>query len=149
MKRTSTVLLAAWLLTLSACSDSPEEVRADYCARVTEHQRELSEIMTEETPATLLRAVPAFRSLAEAAPRDIEADWAVVLDALTGLQEALDAAGVEAGQYDADDPPAGVTSGEREAIARAADELVSEETVTAFEGVHQQARDVCKTPLYR
>lgn len=148
MSRTTAWLLVG-VLGVAGCSDSPEEVRADYCDRVSEHQRELSEIMTDETPATLLRALPVFRSLAEDSPRDIEDDWAVVLDALTGLQEALDAAGVEPGEYDADDPPAGVTAEERKAIAGAADSLLSEETVTAFEGVHQQARDVCTTPLYR
>lgn len=145
--------ISVWLLTgllgLAGCAESAEDVRADYCERVTAHQRELSEIMTEETPVTLLRALPAFRSLAEDAPRDIDDEWASVLDALTGLEEALDAAGVEAGEYDADDPPAGVTAEQREAIARAADDLVDQETMAAFDGVLQHAKDVCKKPLYQ
>lgn len=149
MRQRTTLLLLAGLLGLAGCSESPEEVRADYCERVAEHQRELSEIMTDEAPVTLLRALPVFRSLAEDAPRDIDDEWAQVIDALTGLQEALDAAGVEAGEYDADDPPEGVTGEERDAIARAADELVDQETMAALDGVLQHAKDVCKKPLYQ
>lgn len=147
--RGMTALLLTGLLGLAGCSESPEDVRADYCERVSEHQRELSEIMTEETPVTLLRALPVFRTLAEDAPRDIDDEWALVIEALTGLEQALDDAGVEAGEYDANDPPPGVTAEERREIARAADQLVDGETMAAFDGVLQHAKDVCKTPLYQ
>lgn len=142
---TGVLLLGA----LTACSNSPEDVRADYCEVVEEQQFALTEALAQESPDALLGALPQFRELAEAAPRDIDDDWTVFLGALEGLQEALHAAGVDASSYDASKPPDGVTDEQQAAIARAADELVRPEVSEAFEGVKQQAKDVCKTPLYQ
>lgn len=147
MRRLLTGVLVAGAMT--ACSNSPEEVRADYCEVVQEQQFALTEALAEESPDALLGALPVFRELAESAPRDIEDDWTAFIDALEGLQEALDAAGVDAASYDAKKPPDDVTEEQQAAIARAADELVRPEVSAAFEGVKQQAVDVCKTPLYQ
>ena len=110
---------------------------------------DLTELMAEEGPTTLLDARDVLGDLAEEAPRDIRDEWEQVLDAIDGLDEALEEAGVDAATYDADDPPEGVTEEQRQAIARAADELATRETVEAWEGVKQHAKDVCKTPLYQ
>jgi hypothetical protein len=149
MRLVPAVALAGLLLSASACSDSPEDARADYCEEVSDRQVELTEVMAQEGPDTLLRAVPVLRALAEEAPRDLEDEWDRLLDALDGLDEALDTAGVDAATYDAERPPTGVTPEQRRAIARAADELATQETVAAWEGVKQHAKDVCKTPLYQ
>ncbi len=111
MRLVPAVALAGLLLSASACSDSPEDVRADYCEEVADRQVELTEVMAQEGPDTLLRAVPVLRALAEEAPRDLEDEWDRLLDALDGLDEALDTAGVDATTYDAERPPAGVTAG--------------------------------------
>lgn len=137
------------LLALTGCSDGPEDVRADYCSAVQEQQERLSGILAEERPDALLRALPVFRELAGQAPRDVADDWAQLIGALEGLDEALVEAGVDAGDYDAADPPDSVTRTERRAIAEAADELVRPEVVAAYDGVKQQAVDVCRTPLFR
>ncbi len=151
MRGLAGVLLPGALLigALNGCSDSPEEVRAEYCDVVGEQQVALSEALAVESPDALLGALPMFRELAESAPRDIEDDWTVFIGALEGLQEALDAAGVDAASYDASKPPEEVTEEQQEEIARAADELVRPEVSAAFEGVKQQAKDVCGTPLYQ
>ena len=144
-------LLAGVLLTgaLAGCSNSPEDVRADYCEVVEEQQFALTEALADDSPDALLGALPIFRELAEEAPRDIDADWTRFIDALEGLQESLDAAGVEAASYDAKQPPEDVTEEQQAAIARAADELADPEVSAAYEGVQQQAKDVCQTPLYQ
>lgn len=147
MRRILAGVLVAGVLT--GCSNSPEDDRADYCEVVQEQQVALTEALAEESPDALLGALPLFRELAEEAPRDIDDDWTVFIGALEGLQEALDAAGVEAASYDARRPPEDVSEEQREAIARAADELARPEVSAAFEGVKQQAKDVCKTPLYQ
>ncbi len=134
---------------VAACAESPEDVRADYCETVSERQVELTELMAQEGPATLLDAREVLAGLAKDAPRDIRDEWDQVLDAIDGLDRALDEAGVDASTYDVDDPPAGVTEDQQQAIARAADELATAETVEAWEGVKQHAKDVCKTPLYQ
>ena len=105
MRAVPAAALAGLVSVLSACSDSPEDVRADYCEEVADRQVELSELMAEEGPDTLLRAVPVLRELADEAPRDIQDEWDRLLDALDGLDEALDAAGVDASTYDAERPP--------------------------------------------
>lgn len=142
----------AWVLVVAAltgCGSSPEDERADYCEVVTEQQVALSEALAEESPDALLGALPLFRELAAEAPPDIDDDWTVFVGALEGLQEALDAAGADATSYDAKSPPPDVTQEEQAAIARAADELATPEVSNAFEAVKQQAKDVCKTPLYQ
>jgi len=71
-----------------------------------------------------------------------------VVGSLEDLQGALADAGVDdPAEFDADDPPEGVTEEQLEAIARAADAVGSAETRDALAGLEQQARDVCKTPL--
>ncbi|MGZ5404222.1 MAG: hypothetical protein ACXWDL_06200 [Nocardioides sp.] len=144
-------ILAGLLLAsaLMACSASPQKVRADYCDVVEEQQFALTEALAVDTPDALLEALPLFRELAEEAPRDIDDDWTRFIDALGGLQKVLDAAGVEAASYDAKQPPEEVTAEQQADIARAADELVQSEVSAAFEGVQQQAKDVCGTPLYQ
>lgn len=149
MRAAPIAALLGLALSLSACSDSPEDVRADYCDEVADRQVELTELMAEEAPDTLLRAVPVLRELADGAPRDIRDEWDRLLDALDALAEALEAAGVDASAYDAKRPPESVTEEQQQDIARAADDLATQETVAAWEGVKQHAKDVCKTPLYQ
>lgn len=146
MRRLAGPLLLAVLA--AGCADSPEDVRSDYCEVVTAQQEELTEIMAEESPATLLRALPIYRQLAAAAPRDIQDEWTVVTDALGGLDRALEEAGVDPVTYDARKPPAGVGREQREAIVRAATEVARPEVAAALEGVQQHAKDVCKKPLH-
>ena len=141
--------LLAVVALLAGCSEDPEDVWADYCEVVRERQAELSEIMAEESPTTLLRALPIFRDLSEEAPSDISDDWTVLIDAIEQLQGALDDAGIEASAYDPERPPEDLTEEGRAAIERAAAELLDPRTDAAFQTVDQQARDVCKTPLYQ
>ena len=139
----------ALVLALTGCSQSKEDVRADYCEAVTERQRNLGDTLAQESPDALLAALPTFHELADQSPTDIRDEWAVFLDALDGLQEAIDEAGVDPATYDADDPPAQVTQEQQDAIASAADQLFRPEVSTAYDGVKQHAKDVCKTPLFQ
>lgn len=129
---------------LAGCSDDPYE---EYCAAVTDHQAELTRITDEGGPDVLLRALPIFRELGDAAPSDIQDDWQIVVSGLAALESALDDAGVDPATYDRDNLPDGVTEAERDRIDAAAQDLTTDESVAAFAAVEQQARDVCKTPL--
>lgn len=129
---------------LAGCSGDPYE---DYCDAVVEHRQELSETLGEGGPAALLEARPTFEVLHEKAPDDIADDWQVVVNALTGLEEALQDAGVDPASYDRESPPAGLTSEEQGRIDAAAADVGSERTRNALQAVEQQARDVCHTPL--
>jgi hypothetical protein len=142
MTRVAAVLLAAALL-VSGCADQQEK----YCDAVQEHQQELGEVLGGGSADALLKALPIFRDLADEAPDDIRDEWRTVIDALEGLEDALEDAGVDPATYDRDHPPEGLSQADKDAIDAAARELTSERTVTALSGVDQQAKDVCGTPL--
>jgi len=127
-----------------SCSDDPY---ADYCDVVADSQDELTRILGEGGPDVLLRALPVFRELEDAAPSDIRDDWRIVVNGLAALESALDDAGVDPATYDREKPPEGLSDQERDRIDAAAQQLTTEDSVAAFAAVEQQARDVCKTPL--
>ena len=104
-------------------------------------------MLGDGSPDALLKALPIFRDLADEAPEDLRDEWKTVIDAVAGLQQALEDAGVDPATYDRDHPPEGLSQADQDAIDAAAGRLTSEETVTAFNGVDQQAKDVCGTPL--
>jgi len=130
--------------TLMACGGTSTD---DYCGAVADNRDQLTKVLGEGGQAALLDALPIFRSLQDKAPEDIADDWKTVVERLDALQQALDEAGVDAATYDAKNPPASVTSTQRQAIADAATALGSGTTATALDAVQQQARDVCHTPL--
>jgi hypothetical protein len=147
MRRRAAVVAALVLApALGACSGDPQEA---YCEKVEDHQAALTEVAASDDTGSLLDALPIYRDLADAAPRDVAADWDQVVDGLAGLAEALDEAGVDPSSYDAEQPPAGLADRDREAIEAAARELGSEATVDAMASVEQHALDVCGTPLSR
>ena len=136
-----TLLVTAPLL--AGCA-SDREV---YCEAVQENQTELSEIAAQGGQEALIDALDIYRELQEKAPRDITDEWDQVVGAVEALDEVLTDAGVDPATYDPEKPPEGVTEEQQRAIADAASEVGSRETVAALSGVEQQARDVCKTPL--
>jgi hypothetical protein len=140
--RAAAALLAMTLL-VTGCADQKEK----YCDAVEDHQQELGEILGDGSPDALLKALPIFRDLADEAPEDLRDEWKTVIDAVAGLQEALEDAGVDPATYDRDDPPEGLSQADQEAIDAAAGQLTSAGTVTALSGVDQHAKDVCGTPL--
>jgi hypothetical protein len=137
------VLLLAAALFVTGCADQKEK----YCDAVKDHQQELGDVLGDGSPNALLKALPIFRDLAEKAPEDLRDEWRTVIDALDGLEQALDDADVDPATYDRDHPPAGLGQADKDAIDAAARQLTSEQTVVAFNGVDQQAKDVCGTPL--
>ena len=135
--------LAVALPLLAGCASEQEQ----YCEAVEEHQAELTEIAAQTDGTALLDALDIYRALRDEAPRDITDEWQQVIRSLEALDDALADAGVDPESYDAGKPPEGVTPEQRRAIAQAATDVGSLETQRALQGVEQQARDVCKTPL--
>lgn len=125
----------------------PDRFQA-YCEEVESRQVQISDALAAGGEASgLIQALPSFEALAEKAPDDIADEWAIVIERIHALVDALDAAGVDPATYDRRDPPAGLDADEKAAIDAAATALVSATTGRAMSGVQQQARDVCKTRL--
>jgi hypothetical protein len=137
------VLLLVVGLAVTGCRSDQEQ----YCDAVKDHQQELGEVIGDGSPDALLKALPIFRDLSDDSPEDIRDDWKVVIDALEGMQDALEHAGVDPATYDRDHPPAGLDQDDKDAIDQAAAALGSEATTNAFNAVEQEAKDVCGTPL--
>lgn len=137
-------LLLVGLAGLAGCGGSPQ---SSYCDEVKSQRTQLSAVVGAGGEAALLEALPIFRRLQGTAPGDIRGDWTTLVDALTGLQDALRTAHVDPQEYDAKHPPAGVSAAQQQAIAAAATTLGSAKTQAALAAVQQQARDVCHTPL--
>lgn len=137
-------LVAGFLLLRGTGEDDPF---AAYCDAVTEHREDVGAALSAGPTTGLLRALPSFETLAEESPEDIERDWTLVIERITALKDALDAAGVDAATYSFDQPPADLPAEDKKSIDAAAAGLGSADTATALAHVEQQARDVCKTPL--
>lgn len=139
-------LLLAAAPGVTACAGEQEPF-ADYCAEVQEQQEPLSEALAGDGATALLAALPSFEALAAVSPPDIADEWRTLLDAVGGLQSALEEADVDPATYDRADPPPGLAPADRDRIDAAARGLTRPATIAALAGVQQQARDVCKTPL--
>jgi hypothetical protein len=137
------VLVVALGVGMSGCRSDQQK----YCDAVKDHQQKLGELLGDGSADALLEALPVFNDLAGDAPEDIRDDWKVVVDALQGLQDALEDAGVDPATYDRDHPPAGLSQAHKDAIDAAATVVGSQDTQTALNAVDQEAKDVCGTPL--
>lgn len=135
------LLLGLVVPLLAACGPD----RHGYCDAVEEHQEELGELIGSAEPDALLQALDIFRELEEQAPDDIVDEWTTLTDSISGLGDAIRAAGADPETYDPADPS--VSPEDRKKIEAAADRLTSQETRDALLAVDQQARDVCHTPL--
>jgi hypothetical protein len=139
----SGLALAGSLLT--GCGGDAEE---SYCASVAEQAPALAKTLdVGGAKKGLLDAVPVLEDLAAAAPGDVASDWKTLLDALTGLQDALDRAGLKPGDVDGT-LPADLPAADRKALEAASIRLASPATVKAANAVDQHARDVCHVPLF-
>ncbi len=140
VRLTALLLLLALAPGLTACGE-------DYCDSVADHQTELTDLTTTGSPAALLSALPVFQDLADEAPDDIADEWRTFLDALESLESALRDADIDPASYDSQKLPEGLTVEQRQRVEDAAVALADPAVAAAFDGVQQQAKDVCHTPL--
>ena len=141
------LVLAAGATTFVLARQQDDDPYTAYCKEVEKQRATLGDQLSGGPQTGLIAALPTFRTLAAKAPEDISDDWAVVIDHVQNLEDALDAAGVDPATYDRKHLPDGVTEDERGAIDAAATALGSPVMLAALGAVQQEARDVCRTPL--
>jgi hypothetical protein len=139
-------VLAAISVPVVGCGDDDDPFEA-YCKELKAQRESLSEDLAGDTGTSLIDALPEFERLQDKSPDDIADEWAIVTTRIGDLVDALEDAGVDPATYNRRKPPAGLTEDEKAAIDAAATALVTPEMKAALDGVQQQARDVCKTPM--
>ena len=148
MRRTLALLVAGALLTgATGCSQSADDRREAYCAQVKKDSTTLSKGVAEGGPGAFLDVLPTLRGLARKAPSDLKDEWQTLLNALTGLQDALDATGMEPSDIEDGTLPRDLSREDRKRVRDAASVLTTPEVVAATQGIEQHALDICKQPL--
>lgn len=137
------VALPLLVSSLTSCGDPID----NYCSAVKQHQEHLTTTLGEGDTESLIKALPEFEDLQGQAPDDIKKDWTTIVDAVRGLQKALDAANVDPGDFKDGKPPKGLSEKHVKAIQDAATKVSSQKTQEASVRVQQEARDVCHTSL--
>jgi hypothetical protein len=99
------------------------------------------------TGLELVTNLSKLKQLANAAPSDIGADWQTFLGSIEVLDDAVRKAGVAPKDFVDGKPPAGLDATKRAAIAAAADQLSSDNVVSAASDIEQEAKDVCQLDL--
>ena len=144
MSRLAPLLVGLCLVgLLSSCKSDTEK----YCDEVKAQQQRLTELAADPDPAKIFDVLPPYRALADKAPDDIKAEWATVIDRYEQLQSALSDADVSPQEYADSSWRKGLSEEQVNGVLRAAAGLVDPATREALNGVQQQARDVCQTPL--
>ena len=141
----ASLVVVAFML-LVGCGDDDDPFAA-YCEEVEDQRPALSEDLGGGGATGLVEALPELERLAAKSPDDIEDEWDTVTSRIADLVTALEDADVDPATYDRKRPPADLTAEEKDAIDAAAQALATPEMAAALDGVEQQARDVCKTPL--
>jgi hypothetical protein len=137
------VLTVVLVASLGACADQEEK----YCDALRNDRTRIDEIINSTRSDALLAGLPLFRDLADEAPDDLTDEWQTFVNALEGLRQALDDAGVKASEFRDGKIPSSVTGDDRQSIVAAADTLGSDAVVSAVSGIEAQGRDVCKVNL--
>lgn len=138
------VVVLPALLVAGACASTEER----WCDRVDDAAPGIAESLdTGGTTTGLLDALPTLHELADAAPSDVQDEWATLVEALDGLDAALGDADLEPSEI-AGELPADLAAADRKALETASLELASPEVRDAADAVDQQVRDVCQVALF-
>lgn len=137
-------LVGAVVASMTACGHSD----ASYCGAVNDNQQRLGQALSSGVGQGFIEALPLLEQVQGKAPADVRGDWNQVVGAVQGLQQALQAAGVDPATYDKAHPPAGVSAAQQSRIAAAATALGSDATLASWQRVQQEVRDVCHTQLF-
>lgn len=142
----ATVVSLVLLGGLSACQQSAEDERAEYCDQVEADSAELTRISDEGGAGGFLEAMPTLEGLSEKSPSDLKDEWQMFLNGLGVLEDAVDRAGLEPDQLD-DPLPKSLARADRQRLNKAANFLQDPRVVRAAQGIEQHALDVCGTPI--
>lgn len=95
-------------------------------------------------------AFKTFHQLADEAPGDVEADWKVLDDGITGVEKALSDAGIKFADFakiQAGELPEGVDPTKLQGVASSFTKLSDEKFTDAGNNIQKHAKDACNVTL--
>lgn len=124
----------------------------DYCDTLRDAEESLSAMAGDSPNFDLLDdAFDALGEVADAAPDRLAEEWALIEERVDGIEDAMDEAGVEIGDFFTSafggELPEGVTQEEMEAIGEKLQSLDSDEFDEAWETIVKDAKDECDVDL--
>lgn len=131
---------------LGGCQESAEDRREAYCKQVKEDSGDLTRISDEGGAGAFLQALPILEGLAEKSPDDLADEWRTFLDALHGLEDAVEEVGLDPEDVDGG-LPKDLPRADRRRVRGAASVLARDDVVAATQGIEQHALDICGTQL--
>ena len=142
LRRTAVALVLA-AAALTGCSSEQEA----YCEALADEQATLTDLADDAAEGgedVLTPTLESYERLRDAAPDELLDEWDTVLGAFESLEDAVQRAGVDPGDYSSEDPPPGLSRAERERLASVASKLASFQVTEATRGIEQHADEVCE-----
>lgn len=133
--------------------DASPEASGDssYCQELEKAQDSLSNLGgATAQPEQLEEAITTFEGLAESAPADVSSDWNTISSAFSGVQDALDQAGIEISDLanlQSGQLPEGVTQQDLQPVITAVQGLQAPENAEAAQAISEHAKSECDIDL--
>jgi len=121
-----------------------------YCSTLKDDRAQLQKLASSSDQAqgqVLQGSLAIFEDLQSKAPHDVAPDWDDFVFAWRSVVEAFDAAGTDPSRFTPDKKPAGMSTGQFQAIKQAAAELGSQKVQAAAARIEDHAQTVCKVSL--
>jgi hypothetical protein len=131
---------------LTGCASDTEK----YCSTLEDDNAQLQKLASSSDKRqgqVLKGSLAVFEELQSKAPHDVAPDWNDFVYAWGSVVDAFDAAGIGPSQFTPDKKPAGLSTGQFQAIKQAAAELGSEKVQAAAARIEDHAQAVCKVSL--
>jgi hypothetical protein len=138
----TTVLLAGLLAGCGGGTDA-------YCESLESASDEFS-TFEGGNAGDLEQAMETFDELADEAPGDVQADWEVLDEAFSGLEDALEEAGLEFSDLDsmmAGETPENIDPTKLAALAEDLQALATDDIQKAADNIEKHAKDECGIDL--
>jgi glucose-6-phosphate isomerase len=140
--------LAGLLLvsSLAGCASATDR----YCSTLKDDKAQLQKLASSSDKApgrVLTGSLAVFEDLQHRAPHDVAADWNDFVFAWRAVVDAFAAAGTDPSRFDPDQKPAGMSTGQFQAIKQAAAELGSQKVQAAAARIEDHAQTVCRVGL--
>lgn len=147
MRLTRLGSLVVTLVLVLGAAGCGKDAQDRYCDALKADQSRLADVINSTRDDALVQGLPLLRSLAAEAPDDLTDEWQTLVNAVAGLKQALDKAGLTATQLAKGEGLDTLDAAQKADLTGAASRLASQEVLDAASGIEQQGRDVCKVNL--